>query len=106
MLEKKFEIPRNIGESNNILVAIINSNNSGLFAKPGSNIFMSHGAIKNTIILMIIIEKKNAEKILSINFCPLSSSLLNLSMKNGSNTEAETIDATETNIKSGIRNAA
>jgi hypothetical protein len=106
MLERKFDKPRNIGERSSILAALISSGRNGLSAKPGSKIFISQGIIKKAMTLTATITMKKPEKIESINFLPLSASFSNLSMKNGTSTDAETIDAIDTKMRSGILNAA
>jgi hypothetical protein len=106
MLERKFDIPRNIGERSSILLVFMSRGREELSTKPGRRIFISQGIIKNVMALIAIIRIKKVEKIESINFCPLSESFLNLSIKNGTRTEAETSEAIDTNIRSGIRNAA
>jgi hypothetical protein len=105
ILDIKLEIPKNIGDNSNTLLANIRSLRYLLSAKPGNNNLVKSGIKKYIIILTAIIRKKKAEKTESINFCPWSLSFLYLSMKNGTSTEADTKDAIDTNIKSGILKA-
>jgi ribosomal protein L39E len=106
MLEKKFEMPRKIGERRRIRVEVMMRGRASLEANPGRRNFTRAGAKIPTTTLVTTTAMKNAEKTLSMNFLPLSASFSVLSMKNGIRTEAETTEAMETKIRSGIRKAA
>src|SRR3989344_6631512 len=106
MLAKKFEIPRKMGDKSIIRDKVMRWVFKGSLSKPGRTYGTRTGMRINAARETKTIPIKNAEKPLSINLLPLSSPSFNLSIRKGTKTETETIEATDTKIRSGIRKAA
>lgn len=103
----KFDKPRNIGESSIILESsMVLACKSGV--KPGAIKKSKCGIIKNIMIETKIITKKNAVKVSFRNLraeAVILPSLIRETIK-GMSTVMDASEAIETNIMSGIRNAA
>ena len=106
MLAKKFEKPRNIGDSSIILVILTSVAKSAGSAKPGKKSLSKKGVAAKAITATTVMIKKKPLKIPSRNSRASCSLLFMFSIRNGMRTEIETIEAMETKIKSGILKAA
>ena len=104
MEAKKFENPKSRGDIRRILERFISVCWSFPFI-PGKNKGERYGMRKNAIATTKIIKRKNALNILSIKLFK-SSPFSFFSVKKGTSIEIDTSEATVTNIRSGILNAA
>src|SRR3989344_2636819 len=106
MLERRLDIPNNIGETRRILEKRIKSACIGELKIPGEANFNTYGIPTKNNADITTIAEKNRVKMLSINFFPLSFSVSNFLIKKGKIIEAETRDATIAVTISGILNEA
>src|SRR3989338_2101251 len=106
MLAKKFEIPRKMGDKSIILDKVMRWVFKGSLSKPGRTYGTRIGMIINAAKETKTIPIKNTEKPLSMNLLPVCSPSFSLSIKKGTKTKTDTIEATKKKKRSGILKAA
>jgi len=105
MLARRLEKPRKTGERRRILVRRIRSGQEAEDLNTGKSKAMKKGAVRKARIPATITKQKKKENAVSINSLAASSPFSNLSIKKGTRTDMETMEATVTKRISGILKA-